>query len=305
MSFKPFKVRVPATTANLGAGFDCLGLALSLWNELDVRPSEELRIRVEGEGKGLLAENENNLVWRTIERYHERMETAPPTLELLCQNKIPLARGLGSSAAVRIAALVAANHCAGDSLSNNLLLQIAAEEEGHPDNVAPALLGGLVVCGRDGKATVSKRIEPAPGLRAVLLIPEATLETLAARNVLPKEVPHADAVHNLQNTALTTAAFLTGDYDLLKSSLDDRLHQPYRKALFPGFDATLTAAGEAGAYGAALSGAGPTLIAFTGEHEEEIADAMSAAFSANGGGPCRTEVVEILSKGASVQPINS
>jgi homoserine kinase len=129
------------------------------------------------------------------------------------------------------------------------------------------------------------------------------LETAAARKVLPKEVPHKDAVQNLQNTALTTAAFLTGDYDLLRSSLEDRLHQPYRKALIPGFDATLAAATAAGAYGAALSGAGPTLIAFTDKNEGAIGTAMSMAFSSNGGGPCRTEVADIDLKGAAVESI--
>lgn len=303
MSFDPFKVRVPATTANLGAGFDCLGLALSLWNELEVHPSEKLIVEVEGEGVGSLAEGEENLVWKTFRDFFERVGEFPPTVKIVCRNRIPLARGLGSSAAVRISALVAARQSSEHTMEDHELLQIAVKDEGHPDNVAPALLGGLVVCGRDGEKAVSKRIEPAPGLRAALLIPESTLETSEARRILPDQVPFTDAVANLQNTALTTAAFLTGDYELLRASLSDRLHQPYRKKLIPGFDATLQAAREAGALGAALSGAGSTLIAFATGELERIAEAMTQAFSENGGGPSRSLVADIDLKGAVVTPI--
>jgi homoserine kinase len=304
VSFDPFKVKVPASTANLGAGFDCLGLALSIWNEVEVRPADKLAIRVEGEGAGSLAKGEENLVWKTFREFFERVGEVPPTVELVCRNRIPLARGLGSSAAVRVSALVAARHSSAHTMEDEELLQIAAHAEGHPDNVAPALLGGLVVCGRDGDSVVTQRIEPAAGVRAVLLIPESTLETSEARMVLPTQVPFADAVSNLQNAALTTAAFLTGEYELLRSSLDDCLHQPYRKKLMPGFDETLEAARKAGAYGAALSGAGPTLVAFTSGNEERIAQAMTQAFTQNGGGACRTEVADIDLKGAVVESLD-
>jgi homoserine kinase len=303
MSFSPFKVSVPATTANLGAGFDCLGLALALRNEVEVRPSDTPRICVEGEGKELLPANPDNLVWKTFRKGFQEMDRAPPAVEMLCGNRIPLARGLGSSAAVRIAALMAANEVAGKPFDNDRILQIAVAEEGHPDNVAPALHGGMVVCGRDGDRTVSQRFEPASGIRVVLLIPDMTLETREARKVLPDTFSMADSVSNLQNTALTTVAFLTGDYSVLSTSLHDRLHQPYRKALIPGFDKTLEAARAAGAYGAALSGAGPTLAAFADRSEEAVAEAMQAAFAESGGGGSRTAVVEVDLLGAFVSAL--
>jgi homoserine kinase len=303
MSFTPLKVSVPATTANLGAGFDCLGLALALRNEIDVRPSDTPRIRVEGEGKEALPASLDNLVWRTFCKGFQQMDREPPAVEILCGNRIPLARGLGSSAAVRIAALMAANEIAGQPFDNDRILQIAAAEEGHPDNVAPALFGGMVVCGRDGDRTVTRRFEPASGIRVVLLIPEMTLETEEARRILPDTCSMADSVSNLQNTALTTFAFLTGDYGVLSTSLHDRLHQPYRKALIPGFDRTLEAAREAGAHGAALSGAGPTMAAFTDRNEEAVAEAMQAAFAESGGGGSRTAVVEVDLLGAFVSAL--
>ena len=303
MCFTPLKVSVPATTANLGAGFDCLGLALALRNEIDVRPSDTPRICVEGEGKESLLTNLDNLVWKTFCKAFQQMDREPPAVEVRCGNRIPLARGLGSSAAVRVAALMAANEIAGRPFDNDRVLQIAATEEGHPDNVAPALYGGMVVCGRDGDRIITRRFEPASGIRVVLLIPDRTLETEEARKILPKTFSMADSVSNLQNTALTTFAFLTGDYAVLSTSLHDRLHQPYRKTLIPGFDRTLEAAREAGAYGAALSGAGPTLAAFTDRNEEAVAQAMQEAFAESGGGESRTAVVEIDLLGAFVSAL--
>jgi len=303
VEFRPFKVSVPATTANLGAGFDCLGLALNIRNELEVRPSDRLRLQVSGEGKGILPENENNLTWRTFCELWDGLGSETPPCEIVCRNRIPLARGLGSSAAVRIAALLAANHLAGNPLSQDEILQRAVSAEGHPDNVGPALLGGMVVCGRCGDEAVFRRVEPAPGLRVVLLIPDKMLETSEARGVLPQTVSLSDSVVNVQNAALTTVAFLTGDYGILSSSLEDRLHQPYRKALMPGFVEALEAAKSAGAYGAALSGAGTTIAAFAEENEEAIAQAMQCAFAAAGGGESRTGVAEVDRVGAFISDL--
>jgi homoserine kinase len=300
MEFAPFYVTVPATTANLGPGFDCLGLALSLYNRIEMSPAASLSLRVEGEGEGHLAKGGRNLIWETFSKVFRTLGKPPPPVEIVCQNRIPLARGLGSSAAARIGALLAANHCAGNPFSKESLLEFAVREEGHPDNVAPALLGGLVVCGQSGDHTVSKRIDPAPGVTVVLLIPERTLATSEARRVLPLSVPLIDAVANLQNTALTALAFATGDYQLLECSLADRLHQPYREPLMPGFSEALAAATGAGGLGAALSGAGPSIAAFTRERGEEVGRAMLEAYLAGGGGPARTLVAEIDRVGAQV-----
>jgi homoserine kinase len=301
MSDRPFKVTVPATTANLGAGFDCLGLALTLRNEFILRPAERFSISIEGEGKGSLIADENNLFAKTFLGLFQTLGEVPPPVAIECLNRVPLARGLGSSASVRIGALVAANHLSHNPLPREELLQIAAIEEGHPDNVAPALLGGLVVSGKDRDKTVSQRIEPVGKLLAVLLVPDRTLETKVAREVLPKQVTLADAVTNLQNSSLTVVAFLTGNYNLLRASLVDCLHQPFRKALMPGFDETLEAARKAGAHGSALSGAGPTLVAFTEKDEEEIAEAMEEAFTRAGGGGCRTLSLAVDMKGACIE----
>lgn len=303
-NFPPFRVRVPATTANLGPGFDCLGLALELHNELGVRPASGFSLLVGGEGQGQAPEDERNLIWRTFAGLYQRLGRRPPLVELECYNRIPLARGLGSSAAARVAALVAANRVAGDPFTREELLQFAVQEEGHPDNVAPALLGGLVVCGADGERAVTKRIEPKAGLAVALLIPARELSTEAARRVLPREVPIRDAVANLQNTALTALAFVTGDYKILESSLADRLHQPYRAPLMPGFEAVLEAAREAGALGAALSGAGPTIAAFALGQMEPVIQAMQSAFEAAGGGPNRVITLEINRMGAEIETLS-
>lgn len=293
-----FKVIVPATTANLGAGLDCLGLALSLYNEIEIIPGEVgLSVYGEGQGDGSWREN---LIWKTYQSFFDRLGEKPPKVRLACTNRIPFAQGLGSSAAARIGALVAANQWLGNPVSQIELLQMAAHDEGHPDNVAAALYGGLVICGGAGPGLTVKQIKPAPGIRIVLLIPQQPLKTEEARRVLPDSVPFHDAVANLQNTALTAAAFTTGDYSLLAHSLPDRLHQPYREQLVPGLSEIIHAARAAGAYGAALSGAGPAVAAFTKGHEDQVALAMAEAYLRVGRGSCRTQVLDVDLTGTQV-----
>jgi len=303
MSFQPFRVRVPATTANLGAGFDCLGLALTLYNELEIHPAGVTKLAIEGEGAGILPTDDSNLVLRTFRRAAEFAGRDFPPVRVLCRNRIPLARGMGSSAAVLVSAAIAANRLFGEPLSRHQILHLVAKEEGHSDNVAPALLGGLVVSGVSGEEPVAHRILPKRDLKVVLLIPDFHLETSKARGVMPDRVPVIDAVANLQNTALTALAFETGDYSLLESSLEDRLHQPYRKSLIPGFDSVLAAAKSAGAYGAALSGAGPTLAAFTLSSPEAVAEAMEAAYREHGEGSCGSRILDVDKEGAVVEEL--
>lgn len=301
MSFQPFRVSVPATTANLGAGFDCLGLALSLHNELEVRPDSETQLKVVGEGAGELPTGESNLVLRTLRKASELSGRSLPPIRVVCRNRIPLARGMGSSAAVLVSAALAANRLLGEPLTRAEILRLVVLEEGHSDNVAPALLGGLVVSGRKGEDPVVHRILPAGDLRVVLLVPDFTLETAKAREAVPLTVSLTDAVLNLQNTALTALAFQSGDYSLLESSLVDALHQPYRKGLIPGFDEVLEAARRAGAHGAALSGAGPTLAAFTSQSGKGVAEAMEKAYRECAGGGCRALILEVDREGAVVR----
>ncbi len=305
MSFQPFCVRVPATTANLGAGFDCLGLALTLYNELEIAPSDRLRLVIEGEGEGVLPTDETNIVLQTFHKASQLAGRPLPTLHVLCRNRIPLARGMGSSAAVLVSAAVAANHLLGEPLSKYEILQLVVKEEGHSDNVAPALFGGMVVSGEREGQPVTHAIMPNRGLKVVLLIPDFFLETSKARQVVPQTVSLLDAVKNLQNTALTALAFETGNYALLESSLEDTLHQPYRKQLIPGFDEVIVAAKSAGAYGAALSGAGPALVAFTTERTEAVAEAMESAYRGKGKGSCQTRILEVDREGTLVWDLES
>ena len=305
MSFQPFRVRVPATTANLGAGFDCLGLALTLYNELEVSPSGFNKLGIEGEGADTLPTDDRNLVLQTFRKVEESTSGELPPVRILCRNRIPLARGMGSSAAVLVSSAIAANRLLGNPLGKHQILQMVVKEEGHSDNVAPALLGGLVVSGLREGEPVTQRILPNRNLKVVLLIPDFQLETSRARQAMPDQVPIQDAVTNLQNTALTAMAFATGDYSFLESSLQDRLHQPYRKEFIPGFDEVLAAAQSAGAYGAALSGAGPTLAAFTLDRPEEVADAMRKAYAETAQACCETRILDIDREGAVLEEIES
>jgi homoserine kinase len=207
---------------------------------------------------------------------------------------------MGSSAAVLVSAAVAANHLLGEPLSKYEILQLVVKEEGHSDNVAPALFGGMVVSGQRGGDPVTHPIVPGRDLKVVLLIPDFFLETSKARQVVPQTVPLSNAVRNLQNTALTALAFETGNYTLLESSLEDTLHQPYRKQLIPGFDEVISAAKSAGAYGAALSGAGPTLVAFTSQKADAVAEAMEAAYRKVDQVGCTTRILDVDHEGTLV-----
>jgi homoserine kinase len=278
-------VRVPASSANLGPGFDSLGLALALYNEVTAEEAEGVHVKIEGDGAGRLAGNERNVVARGVSAAYEAAGRRFRGCALTCVNRIPLSRGLGSSAAAWVGGLVAGNALLGSPLDRPALLMLAARAEGHPDNVAAALFGGLTVSagGTDGAIAVSL---PVPGhLHWVTLIPEITSATSEARAVLPSSVPREDAVFNVQRVALLLAALQTGRADLLSTALDDRLHQPYRLRLFPWLPSVADAARKAGALGCVLSGAGPALLAVVAGAEPEaatVARAMEEALSRAG-----------------------
>lgn len=276
-------VRVPATSANLGPGFDALGLALALYNEVTAAEADRVSVRIEGEGVGRLPPNGHNVVARGVRQAFEAAGRPFQGVALTCVNRVPPARGLGSSAAAWVGGLVAGNALLGGPLSRDALLALAARAEGHPDNVAAALLGGLTVsCGLgDGRvATVSL---PVPGgVRWVVLVPEVTSATAEARAVLPQSVPRADAVFNVQRVALLLAALQAGRLDVLGIALDDRLHQPYRLKLFPWMPAVADAARAAGALGCVLSGAGPSLLAAVRDDADVVARSMEGALAAAG-----------------------
>ena len=267
------RVEVPATSANLGAGYDCLALALELVNqvEMEVRcwSRGEVALTITGEGEDELASDRTNRFVRGLEAalVSARGGELPPNAgwALTMANQIPLERGLGSSAAATVAGVVCGNALTGEPLTNADMLRLAAEIEGHPDNVAAALLGGFVVSAPadDGRGGVEAiRFDAPRDLRVVVFVPDLRLETRAMRAVLPARVPLGDAVTNLGRVAIGVAGLATGRHDLLRLLTRDRLHERYRAKAYPQLPALLTAAVEGGAIGACLSGAGSTIIAF-------------------------------------------
>ncbi len=303
-------VEVPATTANLGAGYDCLGMALELTNQivLEVRGWDKGRheIEVEGEGAGELAADDGNRFIRGVEAAIRAARGDVPegtTWGIEMVNRIPLARGLGSSASATVGGLLAANALLDDALPMAELLRLATEIEGHPDNAAPALLGGFVVSAALGDTVEAIRFDVPRGLRAVLFIPDLRLDTGAMRRVLPTTVPRADAVANLGRVALGVAGMATGRRDILEILTEDRLHEPYRAAVYPQLPRMVADARTAGAIGACLSGAGSTIIAFT-DSVAGVARIQSAfrAAAADSDLPGRVEVVAPRNTGALILP---
>lgn len=300
-----FCVRVPATTANLGPGFDALGLALELYNYIEVTVGAgtgRVNIIVQGEGEGELSRGEDNLVYQAVKRAFRQRALEPPELCLHLVNNIPLARGLGSSAAAIVGGLRAAQELLPVPLSEDELLALACELEGHPDNVSAALLGGLVIScpDREGKHHYLKARLPE-SLKLVIAVPELRLSTHDARRVLPEMLPRRDAVFNLSRTALLTASLLTNDLSVLALALEDRLHQPYRSTLIPGMDAVFAAAHQEGALGVALSGSGPSIVAFAQHNLSAIGRAMVEAFASHGV-KARYLLTAPASNGAEVLP---
>ncbi len=276
------RLRAPGSTSNLGPGFDALGLALSLYNRVVIRTvSNDLhrRMSITGKGAGKLPLNESNLFFRSAEAAARLAGRSLPGLEVEMHNGIPLSRGLGSSSTAIVTGVYAANLLMDEPFSGPALLNLATELEGHPDNVAPCLLGGLVICSCENGLVETIRALPPGELRAVVAVPRFELQTEAARAALPEQVPHTDAVFNVGRACLVTAALISGKLCALKSAMRDRLHQPYRASLVPGIDDVLEAAEEAGAMGACLSGAGPTLLAFAIDDAANIADAMKDAWA--------------------------
>lgn len=262
-------VEVPATSANLGAGYDCLGLALALTNRvtLEVRSWSrgQIELTVDGEGVGELTEDREN---RFVQGVEAAMRLARGELpdgvgwRVEMANEIPLSRGLGSSAAATVGGLIAANALLGGPLAIHDLLHLATSIEGHPDNAAAAMLGGFVVSAATPRSVEAVRFDVPRDLRAVLFVPDLRLSTGEMRDVLPDVVPRADAVANLAAVAIGVAGIASRRYDLLRELTVDRLHEPYRAAAFPQLPRLIEAALEAEAIGACLSGAGSTVIAF-------------------------------------------
>jgi homoserine kinase len=272
------KIRVPATTANLGPGFDCLGLALDWWNSIEVETiARGLQVQVDCPQGVEIPCNSRNLVVYGMNAAFKLAGRKRPPCRIRMTTRIPIARGLGSSSAAIVGGLVAGNALLGNVYSRDELVTIATRIEGHPDNVAPALLGGLMVAAMEDRQVTVARFPVPRELRCVLFVPDQALLTIKARGVLPKRIPCADAVYNASRVALWIAALRERRWEWLEAATQDRLHQPYRAKLVPGMYALFEAAMKAGARGAALSGAGPSIIAFAVHHGESVARAMMQA----------------------------
>jgi homoserine kinase len=271
-----FQIRTPGSTANLGPGFDSLGLALSIYNHLTIQTQTApgLEVTIQGEGKDILTTDETNLFYQAAQFTAKKTGKILPGLSVDMQNDIPLARGLGSSSTAIVAGVMAANHILDEPFTQQEQLNIATEIEGHPDNVSPCLLGGLTMSAVEGKHVACVRALPPQPLQAVVAIPQFELKTSEARQALPKDISLPDAVFNISRACLVTAALMAGDLEQLKIGMQDRLHQPYRAHLIPNFYEVLDAAIKAGALGAALSGAGPTIMAFATQNADAIGQAM-------------------------------
>lgn len=279
--FLPITVRVPATSANLGPGFDSLGLAFALYNELTLEVRGANSLEVEGEGAEQLKSETNTIAHQAAHRVFESLQIPVEGVHLSLRNQIPLARGLGSSSAAIVGGMVAANECVrqakGRALSMQQLVNLATEIEGHPDNVAPALLGGLVVAAMGEGHVPAIQVPIAQFPRFAVWIPETELATKTARGVLPADYSRSDAIFNLSRAALLVAALTTGDFSALGEALRDKIHQDYRAPLVPGFEVISSAATGAGAFGVTLSGAGPSILAWLPEESVPIVEAMKGA----------------------------
>ena len=271
------KVTVPATTANIGPGFDCLGAALTLHNHFTFAPAERLSINVTGKEADRLSTGPDNLVYRSFEAFYSHLQKPCPPVHIDIDLHVPLSRGLGSSSTAIVGGLVGANLLAGRPLNLDQLAALATQLEGHPDNVVPALLGGcrLAVHGENNRLTLCQ-IPWHKSIVPTVIIPDFELATSEARRVLPNSYSRQDAIFNAAHLALLTQALAKGDGDWLTKTLCDRIHQPYRKTLIAQYDEIHAAALNAGAWGLVISGAGPTLLALS---SQTTADRVCQAIS--------------------------
>lgn len=294
-------VQAPATSANLGPGFDCLGLALGLYNTLTAREDDHLHIRID-DGNAFIPRDGSNLIVIAMKRAYE-LAGRPFRGAYLCQkNGIPLSRGLGSSAAAIVSGLVAANALLGGALDIPALLRLATAIEGHPDNVAACLYGGLTAAMVQDGDVWCARTQPSPRYGYVAMYPEYDLSTRKARAVLPDSYSKADAVFNVGHAVLMYAALEQGHDELLRHACEDRLHQGYRRALMSGWDDVFAQAWGAGALSVFLSGAGPTILAVHEAADESFAMRLAQGF-ANAGLPWRVQALRCSAGGARVLPV--
>ncbi|MDD4321367.1 MAG: homoserine kinase [Acidaminococcaceae bacterium] len=282
---EPIIVKVPATSANCGPGFDCLGVACSLYNTFTYEVvASGLELVIEGEGKDALSANPSNLAFVSFFKIWNKITEKEIGLKVHMRNNIPLSRGLGSSSTAIVAGLFAANAMTGNTLTKDELVSLATEIEGHPDNVAPAILGGFTISYMADNLAHAFSFIPVKKFKLVAVVPAMPLATSKARAAIPRQVPHCDAVFNASRTALLIGALMSGEYGYLPAALEDKLHQPYRAGLIPGMQEAFAIAKAKGAYNAIISGAGSTLMAYAPmtSNTEEIGRAMVEVLASKG-----------------------
>lgn len=301
------RVRIPATTANLGPGFDCMGLALDLWNTFEIVPGgNDYTVESHGEGADTLPRDSSNLIVTTMRQELVRLGTPPPPgAKLVCHNTIPAASGLGSSSTATLAGLLFAHAWKRafidqdpSDIDREAVLARAVELEGHGDNVAPAILGGFVIVMPDESGVLTQRVPTVP-IKTVVCIPDFAYLTVQARAALPDSYSKADAIFNIGRAMLVAEALRTGDDSMLERAMRDRIHEPYRFPAIPGAAAARDGAKSAGAISVALSGAGPGVIAFAREGYDRIGRAMKGAF-ADAGLKSRYWILDATDQGASI-----
>ena len=300
-----FTIQVPASSTNLGAGYDALGLALGLYLEVQVQESGSgsPEFHAEGEGAGELLSVRENLMWKVIRRVFQGEGRPQPPLRLEVWNRIPLARGLGSSAAAIVAALGTYEALVGKELSQEKFFRYALEFETHPDNLTAARFGGFTVsCADEGGRVSFFRTRVADSLKVLLVIPDIRLPTSEARAVVPDQIKTSDAVFNLQRSALTVAALMAGQFRFLRESLRDKVHQPYRAPLIPGLPEVLALKGGEipGLLGLSLSGAGPSVAAFIQGDGRDVFKQVQSIFNRHGVA-CRPLELKIDNQGRSIR----
>ncbi|MDR1195041.1 MAG: homoserine kinase [Endomicrobium sp.] len=267
------KIKAPATTANLGSGFDIFGAALTIYNEFEAEyfPNAEgknkAKFVLKGEGRKTLPKGEKNLVWQSMKETFKILGCEGKydlkNVGITIKTGIPLSGGIGSSASAIVGGISLANALCANKLDKSGIAELAVKIEGHPDNVVPAVFGGLCICAKDesGHGTIVHL--PVPKLKIVLCVPSFELRTKRSRQILPKHFELKDVVFNASRTAILAAAFCSGDYTLLKKGMEDKIHQPYRGKMIPAMESVMQAALSAGAYGSYLSGSGPTIAALS------------------------------------------
>ncbi len=280
--YRHVEVRVPASTANLGSGFDIFGMALDIYNTFRLRLTTESQWSVRVPTTSAMPANRDNLVLQSASRLFKEVGFNPRGLHLEFELDIPMARGLGSSSSAIIGGLVAANAIMGAPFDRHALLEMAIKIEGHPDNVTPALIGGMTLSYKAGDTHRYLGLPCPSDLRIVLAIPDFELGTAQSRSVLPATITRSDAVFNSSRTALLVAAMYERRYDWLAIAMEDQLHQAYRSPLVPGMTEAIAAGYEAHALGVALSGAGPTLIAFVQHHTKAVSAVLQQTFRQHG-----------------------